>query len=337
MDENKPMKSNDRLLIIDSEFRDLIRPLMKDDYIKLEDSVRKNGCRKPLLTWNGIIVDGHKRYQICLRYGLPYETELLEFKYREEAIVWICRSQCARRDITEEARRYLIGRQFEAQKTVTRLLNKERYEEFINQVSAEGKPYETYDPTNPLRKNPPVKIPVSKQVGKEYHVAPKTVEKYGRYSRALDYITTIDPNLFNKILSGRYKIAFEAVIELSRLEAAQIRSFGRRLKKEHLNTAFVPYGTSRHEIQVSTKEPSSGAMFLQTAVKNTPDFDPDAELNSLLFTIPVWIKTMTRAIEKTNMSLATPEAREKAAHALGDLRTCTEKTLMAVKEGYHEL
>ena len=159
------------------------------------------------------------------------------------AVIWLCRSQCARRDITEEARRYIIGRQYEAQKTVTRLQNKVRYEEYKDPNSADGKPYETYDPAKPQRKNPPVKVPVSQQLSKEYHIAPKTVEKYGRYSKALDYITQIDPNLFCKVLSGRYKISFEAVIDLARQKnvptaALAMRKLCSRSTMQNANTGY---------------------------------------------------------------------------------------------------
>ena len=60
-------------LTVDCEFRDLIRPLLKDEYRHLEAALLADGCREPITVWKGIIVDGHNRYEICRRLGIPFE------------------------------------------------------------------------------------------------------------------------------------------------------------------------------------------------------------------------------------------------------------------------
>ena len=65
-------KSNPPQLTIDREFRDLIRPLMKDEYRYLESNIVADGCRDPIIVWKGVIVDGHNRYEICTRLGIPF-------------------------------------------------------------------------------------------------------------------------------------------------------------------------------------------------------------------------------------------------------------------------
>ena len=67
-------KSNPPQLTIDREFRDLIRPLMKDEYRYLESNLVADGCRDPIIVWKGVIVDGHNRYEICTRLGIPFEV-----------------------------------------------------------------------------------------------------------------------------------------------------------------------------------------------------------------------------------------------------------------------
>jgi hypothetical protein len=42
-------KSNPPQLTIDREFRDLIRPLMKDEYRYLESNLVADGCRDPII------------------------------------------------------------------------------------------------------------------------------------------------------------------------------------------------------------------------------------------------------------------------------------------------
>lgn len=52
---------------VDSEFRSLIPPLTDDEIQRLEASIMADGCRDPLVVWNGVIVDGHNRYAIAPR------------------------------------------------------------------------------------------------------------------------------------------------------------------------------------------------------------------------------------------------------------------------------
>lgn len=105
MDEPKTIE-----LTIDREFRDLIRPLMKDEYRHLEAALLSDGCQEPITVWKGVIVDGHNRYEICTRLGISFSTRERHFDNHEEAIIWICSNQLARRNISDETRKYLIGK-----------------------------------------------------------------------------------------------------------------------------------------------------------------------------------------------------------------------------------
>ena len=104
------------VLKIDPEFKTLIWPLRKEEYLQLEVNLTIDGCRDPIITWNNIIIDGHNRYEICNRLHIPYAVREMPFENREQAIVWICNNQLGRRNITEETRRYLIGKQYELEK-----------------------------------------------------------------------------------------------------------------------------------------------------------------------------------------------------------------------------
>mgnify|MGYP000113859332 CR=1 FL=1 len=49
------------------------------------------------------------------------------------------------------------------------------------------------------------------RLGRKYHVAGATVQKYAKYSAALDAIEQNAPELVPHILSGAYKISFENI------------------------------------------------------------------------------------------------------------------------------
>ena len=105
----------------DKDFTNLIRPLRRQEYLTLEQSLRTEGCKDPILVWNGFIVDGHVRYTICRKHGIPFRTEEADFSCKEEAIAWICARQLKRKNLTEETRKFLIGMQYEAEKLVNHL------------------------------------------------------------------------------------------------------------------------------------------------------------------------------------------------------------------------
>ena len=112
-----------RQLNIDPEFRNLIRPLRREEYRQLELNLVMEGCREDIIAWNDTIVDGHNRYEICNKMRIPYGVKELDFPSRDAAIAWICANQLGRRNISEETRKYLIGKQYEAEKKVQRNRN----------------------------------------------------------------------------------------------------------------------------------------------------------------------------------------------------------------------
>ena len=64
----------------DEEFKHLIRPLLRKEYLQLEQNLLADGCRDPIVVWHDVIVDGHNRYEICMRHGIPFDTKDMEFE-----------------------------------------------------------------------------------------------------------------------------------------------------------------------------------------------------------------------------------------------------------------
>lgn len=87
-------------ITIDPEFQEWIVPLSQEEFSRLEASLIEEGCRDPLVVWNGIIVDGHHRYEICQRHGIPFKTVDKEFTDKDDAKIWMFNNQIARRNLT---------------------------------------------------------------------------------------------------------------------------------------------------------------------------------------------------------------------------------------------
>ena len=56
------------------------------------------------MVWNGTVVDGHNRYEICTAHGIRFDTVERDFADRSEAILWILRNQLARRNLNNYQR-----------------------------------------------------------------------------------------------------------------------------------------------------------------------------------------------------------------------------------------
>src|ERR1019366_9802307 len=89
---------------IDREFHSLIAPLQPDEHRQLEANLIAEGCRDALVVWNGILLDGHNRLEICSRLRIPYRTSKIELPDRESAKLWIEENQVGRRNLTADQR-----------------------------------------------------------------------------------------------------------------------------------------------------------------------------------------------------------------------------------------
>lgn len=92
---------------VDEEFRTLIPPLTDDEFQRLERSILDEGVREPIITWNGVIVDGHNRYNITQKHALVCPTRERQFESRDAAKIWIIENQFARRNLNSYNRSVL--------------------------------------------------------------------------------------------------------------------------------------------------------------------------------------------------------------------------------------
>ena len=88
-------------MIIDNEFKSLIPPLEEDEYNELRNSIKKEGVRDVLITWKGILIDGHNRKKIADEFKIKYKVREKKFKDRNEVIIWMIDNQLGRRNISK--------------------------------------------------------------------------------------------------------------------------------------------------------------------------------------------------------------------------------------------
>lgn len=97
---------------IDNEFRTLIPPLTEEEFNQLEANCLENGIQDSLKTWDGILIDGHNRYEIAQKHGLEFKTEEMEFSSRDDVKLWIIKNQLGRRNL-DKWQRFDLAKQQE--------------------------------------------------------------------------------------------------------------------------------------------------------------------------------------------------------------------------------
>lgn len=98
------------LLHIDEELRNIAPPVKDYELRLLEADIMIHGCLTPLIVWNGTIVDGHNRYAICQKHGIPFEVEEIPFRNKSEAKCWIVTNALGRRNLSPFSRCEMVLR-----------------------------------------------------------------------------------------------------------------------------------------------------------------------------------------------------------------------------------
>ncbi|MFT7772127.1 plasmid replication/partition related protein [Roseateles sp.] len=101
-------------IVVNEELKAYIDPLTPDEYEALERSLLAEGCRDALVLWGDVLVDGHNRYGICRKHGLPFQTvQNPRFKSIEDVHLWMIDQHLGRRSVSDFQRGVLALRKRE--------------------------------------------------------------------------------------------------------------------------------------------------------------------------------------------------------------------------------
>ncbi|QXZ08362.1 plasmid replication/partition related protein [Comamonas sp. Y33R10-2] len=101
-------------LRIDEGLKAYIDPLTADEHESLERSILAEGCRDALVVWGDLLIDGHNRYGICQKHGLPFNTiQATQFKNMDDVHLWMIDQHLGRRSVSDFQRGVLALRKRE--------------------------------------------------------------------------------------------------------------------------------------------------------------------------------------------------------------------------------
>ncbi len=101
-------------IVVNEELKAYIDPLTPEEHEALERSLLAEGCRDALVLWGNVLVDGHNRYGICTKHGLPFQTvQNPRFKSIEDVHLWMIDQHLGRRSVSDFQRGVLALRKRE--------------------------------------------------------------------------------------------------------------------------------------------------------------------------------------------------------------------------------
>ncbi|SBV35344.1 conserved hypothetical protein [uncultured Stenotrophomonas sp.] len=101
-------------IIVNEELKAYIDPLTSDEHDALERSLLAEGCRDALVLWGNVLIDGHNRYGICMKHGLPFNTvQNTRFRTMEDVHLWMIEQHLGRRSVSDFQRGVLALRKKE--------------------------------------------------------------------------------------------------------------------------------------------------------------------------------------------------------------------------------
>lgn len=178
-------------ITVDHVFAGYIPALSPEELSQLEENiVEHGGARDPLVVWrNGkkdILLDGHNRYEICTRLGLPYDVEPMEFGSRDEAADWIDRNQLGRRNLSKQDYKLLLGRRY-------------------NRAKKQGERTDLTSGQNVQKST------TAEKLAREHGVDEKTVRRSGKFQAAAAKL-----GIEKEIAAGKVKASEAVVVKAAR-------------------------------------------------------------------------------------------------------------------------
>ena len=180
-------------LHIDPEFKAQIPPLTQEERKQLEENILAEGeLLAPILVWNGTIVDGHNRYEILQSHPeIPCIVRNLELETRDEVLVWICKHQLGRRNLTPEQKKFLMGKQYDAEKQADGF-HGNQHTCPVPSAGAQNEHKQAAEKT-------------CERIARENHISASAVRRAALFAAGVDLAEELCPGIRQRVLSGDLK------------------------------------------------------------------------------------------------------------------------------------
>ena len=165
------------------------------------------------------------------------------------------------------------------------------------------------------------------RLGDKYHVSSAAVQKYAKYSQALDAIIEKMPELVPKILSGDYKISHENILALADMGKEEIKTLSSKTGLGSVSR--IRYVDSQ---RIFSNVQNTNAQMNVPSIKTIPAYNTYSLVNGLTLTIPSWAGSIGHIRANCDFYNVSREAKIKLEKALMHLQSEIHNLLTAMKE-----
>lgn len=278
-------------LKIDPEFQGKIPPLTAEEYEQLKENILEAGeVYEPIITWNGVIVDGHNRWKIIQENtGLIWKTKEIDFPDKWAAFDWMYKNQLGRRNLTEQQRAYMIGKMYEARKKSG------------GAIYGRNKDGSFRHPQNG------VNGATDESIASELGIGRNTVGRNANYAKGIDAIREVSQETADKILSGQIKPTREDVATVAKADPVERQRMveqitaGKKVTLVEVPDTIVDIPNSKYK-GGGTKEYRDERDEIAAIVasmydtESTPEYDINELLKEIGWSAEVYIRTLRNTI-----------------------------------------
>lgn len=264
-------------------FKRLEMPLDKEELDILEEEIVQRGIGQTFFVWHGYLLMNFDAYRICKEHNIDFKVKTKRYPSLNVAISEMCKTQLKLLSDNEMMKKFLIGTRFHVEKE----LAKQQPLEYDGQYCYDDSAMKTRE-----------------RLASEYEVCQHTIYKYGTHAETLTAIANISEELFLKIMQRETKVSIETLQAILKLSPSPRNQAIEKLLKGSNSVAEPPKPTHNY-----TSSSGDRIMGLQS-VKETPKYDPNSELKSLIYTVPTWMSSIARVQKVANMVEASPETKQ---------------------------
>ena len=307
------------VLTIDPEFEAKCPPLTDDELSQLEENILEEGLvLMPLIVWNDTIVDGHNRYRIAQAHpGIGFRTHEKQFNNRYEALSWICKNQLGRRNLSPEQKRYLLGKQYEAEKKAAKIFRGNQYTLAKKSGGDHGDNHHSGKKT-------------CDRIAEENGVSRASVLRASHYTRGIDIADNLSPGIKQKVFSGEVKFTNEEMSKLVLSSPDKRQDVFAEIMHPEITKAMEtanadPKADEPVPMPISNPEQFKGYQVPDECMK---------VYKTLSMATEMMRNTWKRVLKNNQSYLSDPEkqkvlryAMQRPAHYLNELEACMEQIL----------
>ena len=170
------------------------------------------------------------------------------------------------------------------------------------------------------------------QVAQNSGYAEETMKRFMCYVNSVNRLQQSFPDLVSDILAGKTRLGLKTTILLAKQSPNDIAVIIKRVETENTPIRRIISDQIKHPLTYPRRfSDGRSTKSSPKSIKDTPRYDPDAQITGLIYTIPSWIKAIERVHMNEDICNVSHSARNKLRDEFLNLKSVTEALIKLIK------